>query len=133
MLTPKFEFRLSKERVEARDCESDAKVSFSLDITLDAKNIVTDVGGAQPEGRVRGTTYMPFTTVPTSEKQIRMANLVLAHTIRELDTVRNGRFLGMSFSPEIEFKLSRDMAHLVDYLKQNKAGYGARKISITTE
>jgi len=119
--------------VEARDCKSGARVLFSLDITLDAKNIVTDVGGAQPEGRVRGTTYMPFTTVPVSEKQIRMANLVLAHTIRELDTVRNGRFFGMSFSPEIEFRLSRDMVHLEGYLQQNKASYGARKVSVVTE
>ncbi|MBL1271182.1 MAG: hypothetical protein COB25_001910 [Oceanospirillales bacterium] len=119
--------------MEARDCKSGARVSFSLDITVDAKKIVTDVGGALPEGRVRGTTYKPFTTVPASEKQIRMANLVLAHTIRELDTARNGRFFGMSFSPEIEFRLSRDMAHLVEYLKQNKAGYGARKISVVTE
>ncbi len=133
MFTPKFEFRLSRELVEARDCKSGARVSFSLDITVGAKDIVTDVGGTQPAGRVRGTTYKPFTTVPASEKQIRMANLVLAHTIRELDTARNGRFLGMSFSPEIEFRLSRDMAHLVDYLKQNKAGYGARKISVATE
>ena len=133
MLIPKFEFRLSREHVEACDCKSGIRVSFSLDITVDAKNIVTDVGGAQAEGRMRGTTYKPFTTVPTSEKQIRMANLVLAHTIRELDTARNGRFFGMSFSPEIEFRLSRDMAHLEEYLKQNKAGYGARKISVVTE
>ncbi len=133
MLSPKFEFRLSREHVEAQDRKSGARVSFSLDITLDAKNIVTDVGGTQPKGRSRGTTYMPFTTVPTSDKQKKMANLVLAHIIRELDSTRNGRFLGMSFSPEIEFTLSRDMAHLKGYLQKNKAGYGARKVSVVTE
>ncbi|MFL1467593.1 hypothetical protein [Marinobacter sp. HN1S83] len=133
MLHPKFEFRLSRARVEARDPKSGISVSFSLDITLDSEHIVRDVGGFSPKGRVRGTTYMPFTSAPKSEKQVRMANLVLAHTIRELDTARNGRFLGMSFSPEIEFRLSRDMAYLEDYLQQNKDGYGAHRISVVTE
>jgi len=133
MFRPQYEIRLSRDRLEARDRKSDARVSLTLDITLDSQSAVTDVGGANPEGRSQGTTHRPFSTAPDSDAQIKMANAVLTHTIRELDLARKGRFLGFSLAPDIHFTHTREMDHLVEYLRSNAASYRAHSVSVVVE
>ncbi|WP_026179823.1 hypothetical protein [Hahella ganghwensis] len=71
--------------MEALVRKSGAKIYLTPDITVNSEGIVTDVGGAQPEGRTGGITYTPFSNPLGSERQKQLAVKVLGQVIHELD------------------------------------------------